>query len=84
MDVIVIETESYYKLMAETLRRVKQENQEVEQWMSEAEVMKLFSYTDLDAWKKYRADHRIPVSTIGNKRMYNRAKINELLNSNEQ
>lgn len=84
MEVILIETESYYKLMAETLRRLKQDTCESEQWMSEAEMMKLFSYTNLEAWKKYRADHKIPVSTIGNKRVYNRSKINKLLNNNEQ
>ncbi len=84
MEVIIVETEAFYKLVAEATRRVMDQTRNRQEWMSEAEMMKLFSYTDLEAWKKYRADHKIPVSTIGNKRIYNRSKINELLNNNEQ
>jgi hypothetical protein len=81
MEVIVIETEAFYQLLAEVVRRLKPD--EKDKWIAETEAMQLLGIKSKTTLWKLRSEGRIRYSQPSKKViLYDRASIDEYLEDN--
>ena len=86
MDVIVIESEAFYKLLEEAVSRIKEKhNINEDKWISGEEAMKKLRITSKSTLQKWRAEGRIRFSQPDKKIiLYDTDSINEYLSKHSK
>lgn len=89
MKIIVFEEESYWRmqkemmnLFAETLKRVKMEASQEEEWISEVEAKKVLGYRSKRKWQQLRDGDKIKYSKYGKVIKYSKKSLYEFINNN--
>jgi hypothetical protein len=74
MEVIVIESTAYYKLLEETRTHLTKA-MSTETFMEESEVMKLCHITNKSHFSQFRSKHQIPCYKVDRSYIYKRSEI---------
>lgn len=89
MEIIVFQEESYWRmqkelmnLFAETLKRVKMEASQEEEWVTEAEAKKILGYRSKRKWQQLRDGEKIKYSKYGKIIKYSKKSLYEFINNN--
>jgi hypothetical protein len=84
LDVICLETEAYYKLLAEVIDLVKSQNQKEEEWIDGDKAMSILK-VGTTTLQMYRDQNKIRVSRLSKKHlMYYKPSLIEFLENNVQ
>ena len=78
MEVIVIETAAFYKLLEETKNHLNK-SQSRETYIEEAEVMKLFHIKNKSHFSQFRSKHQIPCYKVDRSYIYIRSEIESFI-----
>lgn len=84
LNVICLESEAFYTLIDEVVERVnKEQNIEQDDWISDAEAMKLLRISSKTTLQKYRDEGKIRFSQLGRKSiLYDRQSLLDFIESN--
>jgi len=78
MDVILIESEAYYKLLEDTKAHLTK-SMSGDTYMDEAEVMKLFHITNKSHFSQFRSKHQVPCYKVDRSYIYIRSEIDAFI-----
>lgn len=88
MDVIVIETQAFYKLVEEVVKRLEADRSRQiannaatagNEWISLKEAKQLLPYTSKTKWQQLRDGGEIKFSQFGRKILYSRTSIQDFI-----
>lgn len=88
MNVIIFETESYYRLQRELIRMFQkaleesETKREVQDWISEAEASTILPYRSKKKWAQLRESGKIRFMQVGRKICYSRKSILAFMDKN--
>ena len=78
MEVIVIETAAFYKLLEEAKTHFSK-SQSGETYIEEADVMKLFHISNKSHFSQFRSKHQIPCYKVDRSYIYKRNEIESFI-----
>ncbi len=92
MEVIVIETEAFYRLVAEVYHRMKESEKNAtlstktitdDSWITLTDAQKLLPYRSKAKWQELRDKGEVVFSQFGRKILYSEASIQKYIRKNE-
>jgi len=78
MDLVVIESEAFYKL-AEEIEQRAIKRYEGNRYMTDEETMAFFGIKNKSYWSTFKSKHQIPSSKIGGQFLFKRSEIEQFV-----